>query len=38
MTPDILIAEDLQDKIVQMIQHWLEHKEQYMLAHKKHKN
>ena len=38
MTPDILIAEDLQDKIVQMLQHWLEHKEQYMLAHKKHKN
>ena len=36
LTQDILMAEDLQDKIEQMLAHWIEHKEQYLLAHKKH--
>jgi len=40
MTPDILMADDMQPKIEQMLQHWLKNKEMYLakLKKQKHKN
>ena len=38
VSPDILIAEDMQPKIEQMLQHWLKNKETYLAKLKKHKN